>query len=113
MNWIKLESGDNLEELKKLSETKNCLIYKHSTRCATSFMTLNRLERSWKNSEMLNVQPYFLDLIANRELSNRVSSEFNVIHESPQVLLIKDGGAFLDLSHFMIDYSKLKQALDN
>jgi len=113
MNWIKLENKDNLEDLKKLSETKNCLIFKHSTRCATSYLTLKRLERAWNDSEMLNVQPYFLDLIANRELSNRISEDFKINHESPQALLIKNGGAFLDLSHFGIDYSSLKQALNN
>ena len=86
MNWIKLESEKDLQELKSLSRSKICMILKYSTRCGSSTVVLDRLERSWDNNEMSEVQPFFLDLIAYRNLSNQVAQEFDVLHESPQII---------------------------
>jgi bacillithiol system protein YtxJ len=67
-------------------------------------MSLDRLLRNWKNGDEEKLVPYFLDLIAHRELSNLVAREFGVPHESPQVLLIKNGEAIYDNSHYGISY---------
>ena len=113
MKWIALTSFQQLEDLKKESEEKAVLIFKHSTRCSTSRMSLDRLERNWNNQEMANVTPYFLDLISYREISNLISAQFNVHHESPQVLVISKGKSVLDLSHFEIDYDQIRKLLKN
>jgi bacillithiol system protein YtxJ len=107
MNWIQLTSHDQLEQLKKESEEAPVLIFKHSTRCSTSRMSLDRLERNWNRDQMKNVRPYFLDLITYRDISNKISESFGVTHESPQVLLISNRASILDLSHFDIDYNEI------
>jgi bacillithiol system protein YtxJ len=113
MNWIPLKSLQQLEEVKKASENNRVLIFKHSTRCSTSRMTLDRLERNWNHQEMAAVTAYFLDLISYREISNAIAANFGVEHESPQVLIISRGESVLDLSHFEIDYSVIKQSIRN
>lgn len=113
MNWNKLEKLAQLEEIQKRSMEKQILIFKHSTRCSTSRMALDRLERNWKNDEMMNIEPYFLDLISYREISNQISNQYGIDHESPQVLIIENGEAIYDSSHFDIDYVAIQKAVKN
>lgn len=96
MNWIYLTSATQMQEIKEKSKTKPQLIFKHSSRCSISSMAKSRLERS---DQPQNIDFYFLDLINYRSLSNNISEEFNVWHQSPQILLIKDGKCIYDESH--------------
>ena len=109
MNWIALTSDQAIEEIKKVSEEQPVLIFKHSTRCAISSTSLNRLERNWNAEDMQRVKPYFLDLIAYRTISNQVAQEFDVAHQSPQLLLIKNGQCVYHSSHMAINYNNLKK----
>ncbi|MEP0712992.1 bacillithiol system redox-active protein YtxJ [Algoriphagus sp.] len=107
MNWNKLTDASQIQEIKTLSEDKPVMIFKHSTRCSISSMSLDRLLRKWKDGDSEKVIPYYLDLIASRQLSDLVAKEFGVPHESPQVLLIKNGDAIYDVSHYEISYPDL------
>jgi bacillithiol system protein YtxJ len=113
MNWIRLESLEQLHDLTRESENTAVLIFKHSTRCSTSRMALDRLERNWNKEEMQSVVPYFLDLISYRQLSNLIADQFGVVHESPQVLIIQNKQSLLDLSHFDIEYSAIRDTIKN
>ncbi|GMQ25848.1 bacillithiol system redox-active protein YtxJ [Algoriphagus sp. oki45] len=107
MNWNKLTIPSQLEEIKALSFEKPVLIFKHSTRCSISSMSLDRLLRNWKEEDKEKVEPFFLDLIAYRNLSDQIEDFFGVPHQSPQVLLIKDGTAVYENSHFGISYPEI------
>lgn len=107
MNWKKLTESTQIEEIKELSKIKPVLIFKHSTRCSVSSMSLDRLLRNWKTEDGEKVVPYFLDLIAFRALSDQVEEEFGVAHESPQVIIIRNGNAVYDNSHFGITYPEI------
>ncbi len=108
MNWKKLHTLDQLNEVKEQSKDKNVLIFKHSTRCSISSMALRRLERSWDETETQHIEPYYLDLIENRDISNEIQNTFRVVHASPQVLLIKDENCVYDSSHMDINYDAIK-----
>jgi bacillithiol system protein YtxJ len=108
MNWIELERETQLEEIKRESINQPVLLFKHSTTCSISSMAINRLERSWKAEEMGGVKAYYLDLHANRGLSRRVADVFDVMHESPQVLLIRNGECVYHASHMGISYPEVK-----
>ncbi len=109
MDWNKIKSMADLEEATKQSENEKVLLFKHSTRCSVSSMALNRLERSWKDAEMEGLKPYFLDLIAHRDISAEIADKFGVRHESPQVLVIENGECVYHNSHMGISYNELKQ----
>lgn len=96
MNWTQLQSTDQLNEIKNLPGYS--IIFKHSTRCSISMMAKRRFELDW-DSLPEELPLYFLDLIQYREISNQIVQLFNVYHESPQLLLIKDGECILDQSH--------------
>ena len=99
MNWILLKDEAGLEAIKAKSAQHPQIIFKHSTRCGTSSMIKNRLERAKIPGEL---SFHFLDLIAYRLLSNRIAENFGIEHESPQVLLIKNGECVYDESHIGI-----------
>lgn len=107
INWHNLTSVDQLQTIKVESESQPVLIYKHSTRCGISSMVLGRLEREW-TEDLNGMKSYFLDLITYREVSNAIQDVFGVYHESPQVILIKNGKAVYDASHMSISAESLK-----
>ena len=111
MNWKKLTDSTQIEEIKELSNSKPVLIFKHSTRCSVSSTSLDRLLRNWKTEDGEKVIPYFLDLITFRNLSAQIEDTFGVAHESPQVLIIRNGKAVYDNSHFGISYPEIMAQL--
>ena len=96
MKWIPLETLEQLDQIKASNESS--LIFKHSTRCSISMMTRKRFELDW---DLLpeTTHLYFLDLLRYREISNTIAEMFNVYHQSPQLLLIKDGECMYEASH--------------
>lgn len=99
MHWIHLTEEEQIGQIVTRSQEKPQVIFKHSTRCSISSVALSRLQKSEQPSE---VDFYFLDLIAYRHLSNKVSEVFQVHHESPQVLVIRNGECVYDESHMGI-----------
>ena len=108
MNWIPLKSEDEIYEIIEKSRSKPQVIFKHSTRCSISSMAKARLERSIVPE---NTDFYYLDLIAHRNISNKIATEFNVFHESPQILLILNGECVYDESHGAISMSELEEQI--
>jgi bacillithiol system protein YtxJ len=96
MNWTTLDSANQVNEIK--SQPGYSLIFKHSTRCSISMMAKRRFEMDMDKLPA-DVPLYFLDLIKYRDISNQIAEDFQVYHESPQMLLIKDGECILDQSH--------------
>ena len=96
MKWTSLESADQINNIKE--QHGYSVIFKHSTRCSISMMVKKRFELDWDKLPA-EMPLYFLDLIKYRDLSNKVAADFLVHHESPQLIMIKDGEWILDLSH--------------
>jgi bacillithiol system protein YtxJ len=111
MRWSELRSANQIDKIREESKESPVLIFKYSSRCSISRMALDRLERNWEENEMLAVRPYFLDLITYRNISNRIADEFNVEHESPQVLIIENEKSIYDQSHMGIQYEAIKEAV--
>ncbi|MEO6893952.1 MAG: bacillithiol system redox-active protein YtxJ [Ginsengibacter sp.] len=107
MNWIPLEDEKQLDEIIASSNTIPQVIFKHSTRCGTSKMVKNRLDR---NEAPSGINFYLLDLFKYRKISNKVASEFAVQHQSPQVLIINNGKCTYDESHSAIVFDDIEEA---
>jgi bacillithiol system protein YtxJ len=110
MNWNTLTNTKELSQIVERSHQVPCLIFKHSTRCSISFMAKHRLEDKWDFSAM-QIEPYYLDLISNRHISNEISERFQVYHESPQILLIKNGECVHDASHLDISVEEIMEVI--
>jgi bacillithiol system protein YtxJ len=107
MNWIPLQSESQLEDIKNKSTGRPQLIFKHSTRCPTSAVVKGRLERSTPPE---NIDFYYLDLLNYRPVSNKIVDTFRIGHESPQVLLIRNGECVYDESHMGITMADIVDA---
>ena len=88
LSWTPLVSVEDIDTIKEISKNQSVLIFKHSTRCGISRMVIKQFE-SLFNEENKQLKVYYLDLLNFREVSSKLSEDFQVIHESPQLLVIK------------------------
>jgi len=109
--WFNLTKESQLDEIVKESEGKTVLIFKHSTSCSISNMSLNRFTRGWEQEYSDKLKPYYLDLLSFRNVSNAVADRFGVHHQSPQVVLIKNGNVVHEASHMAISFDAIKREL--
>lgn len=107
INWIPLQDLEQLNEIINNSDEKPVVIFKHSTRCIISRTALKQFENEFDLED--KVDAYFLDLLEHRDISNEIASRFGVHHQSPQLLLIKEGKSVYDVSHSDIDAGELKR----
>ena len=105
ISWNELTDLLQLDEIIAISNEKPVAIFKHSTRCSVSRMVLKQFENEFNSSD--KVIPYFLDLIEYRAISNEIANRFGVTHQSPQLILIKEGKAVYNVSHSDIDAKEL------
>jgi bacillithiol system protein YtxJ len=110
MNWVMLENEQQLKTIDEQSQSIPVLIFKHSTRCSISRFALKNFEASF-DIPAGQLTLYFLDLLAFRTISTQVAQKYGVQHESPQVLLIKNGLCTYDASHESILVEALKKEL--
>ena len=112
---------ENLEELNTINELDNAieeshqrpvLLFKHSIYCGIS-------ERAFEqfNSYLTNADPrvsYKLIIVqTDREVSDEIATRFQIEHESPQAILIRNGREVWSESHRAITVSSLNDAIKN
>lgn len=100
--WITLSDLSQLELIANKSKTKTQVVFKHSTRCGISRMVMNQFVEAYSLTEN-DLDLYYLDLLNYREVSNEVGYKFQVLHESPQILVIKNGVVVTHASHGAIN----------
>ena len=104
MEWIHLTDEEQLKNIIDKSQEKPQVIFKHSNRCSISSVALQRLQKATRPG---GIDFYFLDLIGYRSISNQIAEVFGVRHESPQVLVIKEGKCVFHESHLSIDMHEI------
>lgn len=109
INWIQLIDLGQLNEIQEISNQKPVIIFKHSTTCSISRMALKNFEKEFDLQNKIDA--YFLDLLNFRAISNEVATKFEVVHQSPQLLLIKNEKSVYDVSHDRIDAYELKDKI--
>jgi bacillithiol system protein YtxJ len=107
INWNSLTEIQQLNTIIEESAETPVILFKHSTRCSVSRMALRNFESEYSIEEG-SAKPYFLDLIAHRDVSNEIASRFGVTHQSPQVIVVKNGKAVYNTSHDSIDAGVVK-----
>lgn len=110
-NWQFLNSLEQIASIIENSKTKPQIIFKYSTRCGISRIVLKKFERDHKELEDF-FDFYFNDLIRYRDVSNFIASQLNVRHQSPQLIVIKNGKVILHSSHGSINNVDLKELIE-
>ncbi len=110
LQWLPLESFEQIEQIKDRSHKVPCLIFKHSTRCNICDIAKYRLEDDWDFGPD-EMEAHYLDVLLFRPVSLQVAERFQVHHESPQVLLIVGGECIYDASQLDITMEELREGL--
>jgi bacillithiol system protein YtxJ len=97
--WHVLSDISDLDSATQASQDRPTVLFKHSTRCGISAHALERLEA-------LEIKDhfdfYYLDILAHRAVSDAIAQQWGVTHQSPQVLIIKNGKLVFHTSHHAI-----------
>jgi len=117
MNWFKnngvpalriaakrrqLDRTEQWLEILRSSDHRPVVLFKHSRRCGLSSLVLKRFEERFLTDEFQYFSYYLLDILQHRHISDQVARDLGIAHESPQVILISEGGARIDASHYDI-----------
>ena len=107
--WITINSTEQLAEVfNNLGDTP-ILLFKHSIRCSISSMVLSGFERNWTGN--VNCELYFIDLITNRDVSNKIAELTGIHHQSPQAIVLKNKNVIYDATHTSIDAGRIEKII--
>ncbi|WP_341215478.1 bacillithiol system redox-active protein YtxJ [uncultured Wocania sp.] len=106
--WIPLNELPQLDFIENKSTTKTQVVFKHSTRCGISRMVMKQFVDTYNFTEK-DLDLYYLDLLNYRDVSNEVGYKFQIMHESPQLIIIKNGVVVAHASHGAINDLDLNQ----
>ncbi len=109
-NWKALTDINQLELVDELSKTQSVVLFKHSTSCGISAGAKSRLEVDWDALPEDTVF-YYLDLLRHRDISNAIADRYSIRHESPQILVIKNGKTVFHASHHRINTKLLAEKM--
>ena len=97
---IPFEHPQSFEDLTGyLRLTGPVFIYKHSTRCSVSLFAMKRLLLL---DTTQNETWVYIDVVAQRPLSLALAEELNILHESPQLILLSEGNVLAHGSHHQV-----------
>jgi bacillithiol system protein YtxJ len=112
LSWQVLNDKNQIDHAIEVSNTKPVVIFKHSTRCGISRMVLNQFEGNAEFDEDA-VLLLYLDLLNHRDISNEIANRFGILHQSPQMLILKDGDVVHHSSHSAIVPSAVNQIINS
>lgn len=87
------------------------VIYKHSFRCAVCVFSKIKIEELMENHQS-DAEFHFVDVVKNRPLSIKIAERTGVGHESPQVIVLKNGIVAGQASHSEINERFLLEAIE-
>lgn len=111
LNWKVLDDKMQIDHAIEVSNEKPVVIFKHSTRCGISRMVLNQFQNNAEFDEE-QVLLLYLDLLAHRAISDEISERFGIVHQSPQMIILKDENVVHHSSHSAIVPSAIDQILN-
>lgn len=109
-DWKIIGSELQLQAALDESYQKTVVLFKHSVTCGISAGAKYQLEAEW-NFNIEELSFYYLDLLAFRSISNKIAADLGVTHQSPQIIVVKDGKAVADTSHHAISVASLRKMI--
>ena len=107
-DWNQLSSMDELDKAEKESNERAVVLFKHSVSCGVSAYAKHKMENGFDiNPE--NCGFYYLDLLAHRDISNEIAHRYGVMHQSPQMIILRNGQAVFNASHHAVSLTTLKE----
>ncbi|RKD25044.1 general stress protein [Ammoniphilus oxalaticus] len=111
MNWKELTDLEQWNEALGASNQQPLFVFKHSTTCPISSEALQQFEKYLKEEPRSDVNYVFVKVIETRPVSNRITDDTQVKHESPQAILIENKQAVWHASHWKITSKAIHEAM--
>jgi len=105
-SFFKIDNRETLDKLITDSKTKPVIIFKHSNACGIS-------ASAYREMEKLEGQVNLLEVQSARDVSRELADLTGIRHETPQVIVLKDGKAVWNASHFDVKAGAVRQALES
>ena len=105
-NWNQIKTTKDVENIITKSATVTQIIFKDSTHCGISAYAKSRIVDGYEHLEG-KADFNYLDLLTYRSVSNYIADRLDVIHQSPQIIVVKDGKATHSVTHHSIDPLKI------
>ncbi len=109
-SWKVLGSLGQLDEIIDTSHSRPVVVFKHSVRCGISAMVKYQLEKGWDFQED-ELDFYYLDIFQFRNISNEIRDRFNIVHQSPQIIIFNKGEVIYHTSHHMISLDIIREQI--
>ena len=104
--FFKIDNKETLDKLITDSQTTPIVIFKHSISCGISSAAYREMEKLEAPVNLLEVQ-------SARDVSREIADRTGIRHETPQVIVLKDGKAVWDASHFDVKAGAVRKALES
>ena len=105
-NFSRITDVTELEKLIDRSKERPVVIFKHSLTCPISASAFERMKSYEGDVDLVEVQ-------RARPLSDEIAQRLGVRHESPQIIIVRNGQVLWDASHFQITADKVAEAVRN
>jgi bacillithiol system protein YtxJ len=105
-----LTSIEDLETALAESTERPVLLFKHSHTCGISAMAFEAIEAHLADRPF----PICYGLVTvqtDRHISDEITKRLGVRHETPQVILVRDGEVRWSASHFHVNAKEVEEAL--
>jgi len=103
--FTELNDMQQLDELLSHSAEQAVILVKHSSTCGVSARAYREMAKLERRVAVVTVQKA-------RSLSNDIESRFTLPHETPQVLIVRDGKLAWSASHFRITADAVTRAVE-
>lgn len=103
-NFIRLEDAHGFADLVDASKSRPVVVFKHSLTCPLSAAAYEQLAE-------LGVEVALVEVQTSRELSREIERKTGITHESPQVILLRNGQVVWTASHWNVKAESLAEAL--
>lgn len=105
-SFFKINNRETLDKLITDSKSEPVVIFKHSNSCGISSAAYREMEKLENQVNLLEVQ-------SARDVSRQLADLTGIPHETPQVIVLKDGKAVWNASHFEVKAGAVMQALES
>lgn len=107
-----IEDEIQLNDIISSSTEKFVIIFKHSDRCSISRWVWRQFQADYNLTEETAIL-YLVDVVSNRNISQKIAADFDVHHESPQLLIIHQNKCVYNASHENINFDDVLKITTN
>ncbi|QTL52806.1 bacillithiol system redox-active protein YtxJ [Priestia aryabhattai] len=112
MEWTEITTLEEWDDILEKSTKRGQVILKHSTTCPVSSNAIKEYEHYLEGSPNNNLDYILVKVIESRAVSNQITKDLSVKHESPQIIFVKDKFKYWTASHWSVTTEHMTAVLN-